>query len=545
MISNRRTLLLAIAAALLALSAAGLVPASARAGTYKMYSCAPPGVNIASPTSGPWRAYSEGNDSTQAVSSCGAAAGGAMTISFNGVGTYPMASFSKVGWELPASALNPQVAIVRVKSWHAVDTRSYEYPPGDLRFQVAYPDNLGPFAGNAAGATGPEGYVSPTNDPPAPRHRLGLACGNGGAGEPCKLLYRPNLAIYGTEADLVESAPPTGSIDGGTLASGGIKAGAASLSYSAADAQSGVARVEVLLDDAVVGAHDFSRDVSLPVAAQGAGECRYTGIAACPGAQSRDISVNTAAAADGARSVALRVTDAAGNRVNIAGPQVAIANGGAPGAPNGAPASRLAKLTAGYAATRRSSRRLSYKARPLVRGKLVDERGAAIGGATIAVLSRQRQAGARDEQVDAVRTAADGSFSYRLARGPSRRLTFAYTAYSGDPRPTARRSLSTVVRARVSASASPRSVRRGNRFRLSGRLLLLPREGIRIEIQARDGRKWRTVGSVKTKRRGRYGWSYRFSSAAAGRTYGFRARVVSEIYPFAVGNSRSALVRVR
>ncbi|MDP2709665.1 MAG: hypothetical protein Q8O56_00480 [Solirubrobacteraceae bacterium] len=537
---------LTIVAALFGLCATALLPAVAHAGAYKMYSCEPPGVNIASPTAGPWRPYSEGNPSTQAVSTCGAAPGGAMTISFNGhPGNYPLESFAKVGWELPATALNAQIAIVRVKSWVVADTRSLAYPPGDLRFQVGYPDNLGPMAGNSVGDTRAGGYASPTNDPAAPLHRLGLTCANGGAGEPCRLLYRPNLVIYGTEADLVESAPPVGAIAGGTLSSAGAKAGAAVLSYTAADGQSGVERVEVLLDDTVAGVQDFSRNLALPLAAQGAGDCTYTGLAACPPSRGGDIAVDTTKVADGVRSVTLRVTDAAGNRANVAGPQINVVNSGVQGAPNGTPASRLAKLTARFAATTQRSRRLAYTARPLIRGRLVNEQGKAIARATVAVLARPRRAGARDRQVATVRTAANGAFTYRLARGPSRRLTFAYDAYVGDRRPASRSILNTHVRALVSASATPRSTRAGRQITLGGRLRLLPREGVRIEIQARDGRNWRTIGSVRTKRRGAFSWRYRFSTAARGRTYAFRARVVSEIYPFAAGNSRPVRVSVR
>jgi hypothetical protein len=80
---------------------------------------------------------------------------------------------------------------------------------------------------------------------------------------------------------------------------------------------------------------------------------------------------------------------------------------------------------------------------------------------------------------------------------------------------------------------------------MSGRLSLLGREGIEVKIEARNGRVWRTIGTVKTTRGGKFRWRYRFSRAAAGRTYAFRARVDSPIYPFAAGNSKAMFVRVR
>ena len=51
--------------------------------------------------------------------------------------------------------------------------------------------------------------------------------------------------------------------------------------------------------------------------------------------------------------------------------------------------------------------------------------------------------------------------------------------------------------------------------------------------------------ALKATRGGRLRWRYRFSRSAAGRTFAFRVRVDSPIYPFAPGNSRTMLVRVR
>ena len=167
------------------------------------------------------------------------------------------------------------------------------------------------------------------------------------------------------------------------------------------------------------------------------------------------------------------------------------------------------------------------------------------GGASVAVLQRRQQSGADPVRVATAQTAADGTFSYKLPRGPSRTVTFAYSAFSGDAEPTTTSSLRTVVRALVSASIRPRSVRAGRKITLTGRLGLLGHEGIEVEIQARNGRVWRTVGTVKTTRSGRFRWPYRFSRAGAGSTFAFRVRVDSPIYPFAAGNSRPILVRVR
>ena len=57
--------------------------------------------------------------------------------------------------------------------------------------------------------------------------------------------------------------------------------GTKTVSFSAADADSGVERVEVLLDGLVVAAQNDARDLTLP-ADQQTGYCTYTGWNACP-----------------------------------------------------------------------------------------------------------------------------------------------------------------------------------------------------------------------------------------------------------------------
>jgi hypothetical protein len=222
------------------------------------------------------------------------------------------------------------------------------------------------------------------------------------------------------------------------------------------------------------------------------------------------------------------------------------AGGGGAGGANGANASRDAKVTAVFKGRRSSSRRVRFTASPTVTGRLVDANGTAIGGAAVVAQARMRQSRATTSPIGTLTTGADGTFTYRVPSGPSRTITFAYTAFSGDPTPAATSAaLRTLVTASLTAKATPRSPRAGQRLHVAGRLRYLPRANIQIVIQARDGRVWRTVGTVKTRAGGRYSWPYRFKPAARGHTFAFRTHVDSPVYPFTPGNSRTLTVRVR
>lgn len=530
------------AAALTVAGLAAVVPA-AEAGTYKMYTCNPPGFNIANPTVGPWQFYNAGNAAGQAQNTC--SGGGFFGTSNNG---NEMTIQSESGWQLDTP---PGIGIVRVRNWSrtALDvapgyqlyvTSSGAFANGNISPGIASP--------NAGGDdTKGVGYEPGTYDPPATSHRLSIVCTPSGNGNPCRMADHVTLAIKGTVAELSESTLPTASMTGGSLLTSDSVTGTATLAYAAKDDHSGIQRVEAILGDTVVGVDDFSRDLTAPVAQQG-GQCTYTGFAACPQTQTRDLQIDTGRAPDGTHRLTLRVTDAAGNRTDVPGPTFTVTNGTKglkPGEANGTNASRLAKLTGRFAKTKRKALRMRYRSQPTVRGRLVNERNQPITGALVAIRTRRKQAGARPVQVATVRTDGDGRFSYKLSGGPSRTVTFQYYAFGGDAKPAEERSIRTVVRASISARPTPRRVRVNGLLRVEGKLNLLPRSGVALTIQARDGRVWRTIGETKTKGAGRFSWPYRFKGGAAGRTFQFRVRVDSPIYPFAPSVSKAFRIRVR
>jgi hypothetical protein len=360
------------------------------------------------------------------------------------------------------------------------------------------------------------------------------------------------LHLYKARLFLSEFQPPTLEVTGGTIRTHSAQAGMRTVAFDAADADSGLATVTVNFGDIVVGERTYV--------------CIPTGWSACPRASAGQwLSVDTREVPDGMYEATVVATDAARNSTvrplgevtidnrpgapdadgtvpvsspNLAGPQ--------PGTANGRMASRRARLSAGFGSSQGGNRRarVTFGAKPVLRGRLVDEQGRPIAGASVEVQTRPRSAGARLSHVATAVTDGSGTFSYRLPPGPSRAVTMTYAAFAGEA-PSARATLATDVRATiVAASFVPRSPRPGKRVSFSGRLQHLGRSGIEIDIQFRDRARWRTVGVTKTHGHGRFVWFYRFVRGLPGDVFEFRAHVDSPIYPFAPGSSATVQVPI-
>lgn len=356
--------------------------------------------------------------------------------------------------------------------------------------------------------------------------------------------------VFAADMVLDDPTPPVVKSASGPLLAGGTLVGAQTVSVSATDAASGVYQGSLVVDGAPVVAQTLDANANatgcadLNVAPDG--RPSYVHAQPCPATASGVLTLNTDALTPGAHTLTVLVSDAAGNQTVAQTATIAVVGAVPAGTANGEGASRAAKLSARWTSTTKSVRRLGFTTGPAITGRLVGPSGAGIGSAAVDVLARDRRSGAPTTRIATATTGADGTFRVTLPSGPSRTITVQYTAFSGDPAPAAKVTLSTKVRARLSASASPRRVRIGQLLHVRGRLRYLRRGRVDVAIQARDGRVWRTVDVVKTHADGRFSWPYRFrSSGSAGRTYAFRARVNSPIYPFAPGNSGAAIVRVR
>lgn len=176
--------------------------------------------------------------------------------------------------------------------------------------------------------------------------------------------------------------------------------------------------------------------------------------------------------------------------------------------------------------------RVGYAAKASVRLTLTcgEDRDPVVGAR---LFVRERVSGrAREGEATVLRTGRTGRVRLDLGHGPSR--TVIVTTAGGDG---PRLNLTVLVRGRVTLTVR----QRGSLARFSGRVAggHVPRRGVTVELQWRDGLRWRPVATMTSDRRGRFSYHYRFSSRARGFRYSFRAVVAKGQvdYPFTPGRS--------
>jgi hypothetical protein len=421
----------------------------------------------------------------------------------------------------------PEIAIRGIRLWLVVRLRS----TGSLLFSnvvsgnanVANPVDL---FGSPGGSTLTSPYVSPVLPSDTHIYLVLIGCA-GGTGAPCTAVDSDVLDIRGVETTLEENTAPGGSFGAGELFNDGPQAGIRQVGFAAGDQESGVARVSVLVGTTVVGTEDF------------AGECAYAALLACPRSRGGSIAADTRKVADGIYPVSLRVTDAAGNVSSTqAAKAISVVNGAASTAGSKSPADAPAgvRMTASFAANRRSSLTVAYGRTVVVRGRVRNADGTPLGEAAVDVEERTASSSSSGAGTT-VKTAPDGLFIYRAVPGPSRTLTFTYR---GAPVLVNRLTL------RVKASASLHVRLNGITVRYSGRVRSkpVPGKGKLVQIQGRaPGAAWKTFATRRTTRRGVFSGTYRLRVHRPGVRLQFRVRLPSEKgYPF-VGHTGAPVTR--
>jgi len=210
------------------------------------------------------------------------------------------------------------------------------------------------------------------------------------------------------------------------------------------------------------------------------------------------------------------------------------------------PLKTMTRLEAGFGAR---ARKTPFGGSVPFGGRLRNVSGAPLAGHEVTVTETFAPDSQPPQRTTRVRSRSDGTFSLRLAPGPSREVgvTFAGTK-------TLTRASASSVHLDVSASvhlrASASQAKVGGRpIVFSGRVAQTgtapQEEGLPVELQFRyPGAKWSAFRTVQTDARGRFRYAYRFSDDdSRGVRFKFRAYVKGrESWPYEPAYSRPVAV---
>lgn len=182
-------------------------------------------------------------------------------------------------------------------------------------------------------------------------------------------------------------------------------------------------------------------------------------------------------------------------------------------------------------------------------GRFKGSAGAPLGGLEVAVTEAFAAGSEPARRTTFVRTAPDGTFSLRLAPGPSRDVSAAFAGTHTLTRASARSvHLGVLAAVRLRASA-PTAAVGGAPVVFSGSVdragAAASREGLPVELQFRyPGAEWSEFRTVETDAHGRFRYAYRFSDDdSRGVRFQFRAYVgQKEGWPYEPAFSRPVAV---
>jgi hypothetical protein len=210
------------------------------------------------------------------------------------------------------------------------------------------------------------------------------------------------------------------------------------------------------------------------------------------------------------------------------------------------------RMEAGFGDRYGAARRVPFGSRVLFGGRLSSRAGAPAAGLEVAVTETFVAGSEPSRRTTVVRTGPDGAFSLRLAPGPGRDVSAAFAGTRTLTRASAP-AVHLGVFAAVGLRVSSPTARVGGApvvFSGSvGRVGTAPRhEGLPVELQFRfPGSGWREFRTVRTDRRGRFRYAYRFSDDdSRGVRFRFRAYVPQrEGWPYEPAFSHPVVVSGR
>jgi hypothetical protein len=553
------------ALALLCLGVAWLLlPATAQAGRFHVFSCHTPS-GLFAPTDG-WSASTEGA-AAYTVNNC--ATGGALDAELDGAVDQP-ANAATATW---AYSPPPETSIAAATLWR-YGTAPSVGPNATGLFWLAGPQNFYDAAdvfdqcvGTSCAARGtPSPALAGSNLVTVPAanaagaaHLYANASCGGATGSSCPAVgHQWSAAVHVFAADVTvqyNNAPVVRNV-GGALYGATPAHGPQAVTFDATDRGPGLYRVIFDVDGQSVS--------QIPVSDTG-GRCRDVGgtsdgtlafLNAQPCTPSAHIQavLDTSKVSDGMHELSVFVSDAAGNRATVLDRDVQFVNGvgvstaglvvptPARGAVNGVQASDQAVLQARWSRGSRPLLISSYGRPRQVIGRLTAPGGHGIAGAALEVIATPSYPDAAPIDEGVTHTRPDGSWTFNVAGNtPSLTLAFRYRSHAGDPQPAAARVLLLAVRAGLTLSIRPHVAAAGRRITFRGQLLgaPVPPGGKQLVLEARQpGGAWIQFRVIRTGARGRYQSSYRFRFPGP---VLYQFRVLSKFesaFPFVAGTSR-------
>ncbi len=330
------------------------------------------------------------------------------------------------------------------------------------------------------------------------------------------------------------------------------------------DRGSGVATLEVIVDDNVL-----AREDQLTAACQKP----YVDPVPCPLQRNVAMHIDPKSLLDGDHQVRGRATDAGGN-TTLSRPVTITTRDGAivappvepveppadapfpavPATPStaalGSPIRPIVRLKTWFVGkSRRAQRTLRHGQAAELTGRLTTADGKPVADAQLGVQERELGVASQLRPAGAVRTSRDGAFTYRVNPGPTRTIVVSYRALPDDPAPSVIAQATVYVRAGVTLRTAPARVRNGTRMTFSGRVLAegtSRRALVTIYSLSSGSRSRIPVETVRADSAGRFVYRYRFSYLDAPTTFRFIAVVPKQIgFPYLEGTSRVATVHGR
>ena len=217
------------------------------------------------------------------------------------------------------------------------------------------------------------------------------------------------------------------------------------------------------------------------------------------------------------------------------------------GPENGRNLAGTPSLSLQFTSNQRALETLPFGQAAVLSGRVTNERGESIPGATITMEERPT-VGGDFHLIGDVLSDQEGSYSAQVGPGPSRLIRATYRSHRLDRDPAATAQVQLAVAASGQLGAVRKRLRLGDQAVFRGRLVgdPFPSTGVPVTLEAKDGPRWSEVARQRTSRAGAFEFRYRFCRTIRSYTYAFRVSIGQTAgWPYDPGGTNTTRVLVR